>query len=433
MSQVDLLIHNAAQLVTCAAPAGGPVRGKALLDPGIVPDGAIAIHDGSIVGVGTSADIVSKFSAATSIDARRCVVCPGFVDAHTHIVYSGDRVAEFEMRMQGAAYLEILAAGGGIISTTRQVRQASVAELVEQTLPRLETMLRHGTTVVEVKTGYGLDTASELKMLDAIEELTHRQPLTLVPTFLAAHAVPPEFSGRADDYVDLIVAGMIPQAAEWYRSSSFAAQNIPFFIDVFCEKNAFSLEQSRRVLEAGVKHGMRVKAHVDEFVNLGGSLMASALGAVSIDHLDATTPEQTAEIARSSTVCVAIPAVNFHLGNPHYANARAMIDVGAAVALATDFNPGSAPCPSMQFVMALACRYQRLLPAEALLASTINAAYAVGLGNVCGSLESGKWADVLIVDAPDYRHLAYQFGGNQIRQVIKKGCAIGRLRSPCRR
>ena len=430
MSHVDLLIHNAAQLVTCAAPAGGPVRGKAMLNPGIVADGAIAIHDGSIVALGTSADIVPNFTAAVSIDATRRVVCPGFVDAHTHIVYAGDRVAEFEMRIQGAAYLDILAAGGGIICTTRHVRQASVANLVEQTLPRLETMLRHGTTVVEIKTGYGLDTASELKMLKAIEELAHRQPLTLVPTFLAAHAFPPEFSGRADNYVDLIVAEMIPQAADWYRSSSFAAHNIPFFVDVFCEKKAFSLEQSGRVLEAGVKHGMRVKAHVDEFVNLGGSLMASALGAVSIDHLDATTPEQIAEIARRSTVCVAIPAVNFHLGNPHYANARAMIDTGAAVALATDFNPGSAPCPSMQFVMALACRYQRLLPAEALVASTINAANAVGLEDVCGSLEPGKWADILIVDAPDYRHLTYQFGGNLIRQIIKKGRVIGSETNP---
>jgi imidazolonepropionase len=421
MSHIDLLIHNAAQLVTCVAQSGGPVRGKAMLDPGIVSDGAIAIHKGSIIAVGRSGDITPNFTAAVSIDARGRVVCPGFVDAHTHIVYAGDRVGEFEMRIQGAAYLEILAAGGGIVSTTRQVRQASVADLVEQTLPRLETMLRHGATTVEIKTGYGLDTASELKILHAIEELARRQPVTLVPTFLAAHAVPPEFSGRADDYVDLVIDSMIPPAADWYQSSSFAAQTIPFFIDVFCEKNAFSLDQSRRVLEAGVKHGMRVKAHVDEFVNLGGSLMASALGAVSIDHLDATTSEQIAEIAGSSTVCVAIPAVNFHLGNPHYANARGMIDAGAAVALATDFNPGSAPCPSIQFVMALACRYQRMLPAEALLASTINGAYAVGLGNVCGSLEPGKWADVLIVDAADYRHLTYQFGGNLVRQVIRKG------------
>jgi imidazolonepropionase len=392
-----------------------------MLDPGIVLDGAIAIHEGSIVALGATAGILANFTASTSIDARRHVLCPGFVDAHTHILYAGDRLTEFEMRIQGAAYLDILAAGGGIISTARQVRQASIEDLVAQTLPRLKTMLRHGATIVEIKTGYGLDPAAELKMLHAIEELAHRQPLTLVPTFLPAHAVPPEFTGRADDYLDLVIADMIPRAADWYRSSSFAAENIPFFIDVFCEKNAFSLHQSRRVLEAGLKHGMRVKAHVDEFVNLGGSLMASSLGAVSIDHLDVTTPPQIAQIALSSTVCVAIPAVNFHLGNPHYANLRAMIDAGAAVALATDFNPGSAPCPSMQFVMALACRYQKVLPAEALLAATTNAAHAVGLGHVCGSLEPGKWADILVVDATDYRQLTYQFGGNLVRQVIRQG------------
>ena len=424
MSQIDLLIHNAAQLITCAPQGKGPVRGKAMRDLAIIPNGAAAIHQGGIIAVGPSANIVSNFTARSSVDAKGRVVCPGFVDAHTHIVYAGDRVAEFEMRVQGAAYLDILAAGGGIISTTRQVRQASVADLVAQTRPRLETMLRHGTTTAEIKTGYGLDTASELKMLTAIEELARRQPVALVPTFLPAHAVPTEFAGRADDYVQLVIDTMIPQAAQWYRASSFAAQKTPFFIDVFCEKNAFSLDQSRRILEAGVKHGMRVKAHVDEFVNLDGSLMASALGAVSIDHLDVTTPEQIAQLAQTSTVCVAIPAVNFHLGNPHFSDARAMIDAGAAVALATDFNPGSAPCPSMQFVMALACRYQKLSPDEALLACTINGAYAVGLGEVCGSLEPGKWGDVLIFDVPDYRHLAYQFGGNQVREVIRKGRTV---------
>jgi imidazolonepropionase len=423
MSQIDLLIHNA-QLVTCRGQANRPTRGKAMLDPGIIPDGAIAIHQGVIVAVGPNGSIVSNFTGRTSIDAHGRVVCPGFVDAHTHIVYTGERLDEFEMRIQGAPYLDILAAGGGIVSTARQVREAPVADLVAQTRPRLESMLCHGTTTAEIKTGYGLDTASEMKMLEAIEELARRQPVTLVPTFLAAHAVPPEFAGRADDYLQLVIGTMIPRAAEWYSSSSFATRKIPFFIDVFCEKNAFSLDQSRRVLEAGVKHGMRVKAHVDEFVNLGGSLMASRLGAVSVDHLDATTPEQIAQLAENPTVCVAIPAVNFHLGNPHYADARAMIDAGAAVALATDFNPGSAPCPSMQFVMALACRYQKLLPVEALLASTINGAHAVGLGDMCGSLEPGKWGDVLILDVADYRHLAYQFGGNLVREVIRKGRVV---------
>jgi imidazolonepropionase len=407
MTHVDLLISHASQLITRS--------------PQIISDGAIAIHQGVVVSVGPSSDLFANFTATTSINATGKTLLPGFVDSHTHIVYAGDRLTDFEMRLQGAAYLDILAAGGGIVSTTRKVRAAAISDLVEQTLPRLQSMLRHGTTTAEIKTGYGLDTASELKMLQAIEELTRLQPITLVPTFLAAHAVPPEFKNRPDGYVDLVVDTMIPEAAAWYRSSSFSSHKIPFFIDVFCEQNAFSLAQSRRVLEAGIKHGMLVKAHVDEFVNLGGSLMASSLGAVSIDHLDATTPEQISQLAQSSTVCVAIPAVNFHLGNAHYANARAMIDAGATVALATDFNPGSAPCPSMQFVMALACRYQKLLPAEALLSATLHGARAVALADSCGSLEPGKWADILIADTADYRDLAYQFGGNLITQVIKKG------------
>jgi imidazolonepropionase len=410
MTHVDLLISHASQLITRA--------------PNIIADGAIAIHQGVVAAVGPSNEIVAKFTASNSINASGKLVLPGFVDSHTHIVYAGNRLGDFEMRLEGAAYLEILAAGGGIVSTTRKVRAASISDLVDQTLPRLESMLRHGTTTAEIKTGYGLDPASELKILHAIEELAHLQPITLVPTFLAAHAVPPEFKDQSDSYVDLVVDTMIPEAAAWYRSSSFFLNNIPFFIDVFCEQNAFSLAQSRRVLEAGMKHGMLVKAHVDEFANLGGSLMASSLGAVSIDHLDATTAEQISQLAESSTVCVAIPAVNFHLGNTHYANARAMIDAGATVALATDFNPGSAPCPSMQFVMALACRYQKLLPAEALQAATLHGARAVALGDVCGSLEPGKWADVLIADTADYRDLAYQFGGNLISQVVKKGTVV---------
>lgn len=419
---IDLLITHAAQLVTCAGDA--PKRGAAMNDVGLIVDGAVAIHDGVIVDVGSSVDLINRYEAEQTINAAGKVVCPGFVDAHTHIVYAGDRAAEFELRIKGASYMEIMAAGGGIVSTMRQVREASVEQLVAETRVRLDAMLALGTTTVEIKTGYGLDADSEMKMLRAIEILDQTHPVDIIPTFLGAHAIPPEYQGRTEAFTQHVIDALIPAAAAWYRDSHFAARNIPFFIDVFCEQNAFDLDQSRRVLEAGVAHGMKVKAHVDEFANLGGAGMAVDLGAVSIDHLDATNADEIRHIANSDTVAVVIPAVNFNFGSAEFADARGMIDAVAAVALATDYNPGSAPCPSMPLVMAIACRYQRLLPSEALNASTINAAYAVGMGERLGSIQTGKQADLLIINAPDYRHLAYQFGGNLVEQVIKNGMLV---------
>jgi imidazolonepropionase len=278
-----------------------------------------------------------------------------------------------------------------------------------------------GTTTAEVKSGYGLDSASELKLLRAIELLDQEHPIELVPTFMGAHALPPEYAGRADDYVDLVIREMIPAAAAWYATSRFATSGTPLFADVFCEQSAFDVTQSRRVLEAARAAGMRVKAHVDEFTELGGLAMALELGATSVDHLDASGPDGIAALARSSAVGVVIPAVNFNLGSTHFADARAIVDAGAALALTTDINPGSAPCPSMPLVLAIACRYGRLLPSEALIAGTINAAHAIGLGTRVGSIEPVKQADLLIVAARDYRHLAYQFGGNLVERVIKRG------------
>jgi imidazolonepropionase len=282
-------------------------------------------------------------------------------------------------------------------------------------------MLHLGTTCVEIKTGYGLDLESELKMLRVIELLDETHPVGLIPTFLGAHAIPPEYAGRADDFTDTVCQVFIPAAADWYTQSHFQARGVTFFIDVFCEQNAFNLDQSRRVLEAGIAHGMKVKAHVDEFTNLGGAALAADLGAVSIDHLDVTSADEIAHLAGTDTVSVVIPAVNFNFGSAHFADARAMIDAGVPLALATDYNPGSAPCPSLPLVMAIACRYQRLSPAEALTASTINAAYAVGMAERVGSIQAGKQADLLVIHAPDYRHLAYQFGGNLVGQVVKRG------------
>lgn len=425
MTPVDLLITNASQLVTCAGDA--PRRGPAMRDPAIVSDGAVAIDKGRILDTGPTVDLIDRFTAARTLDASGKAVCPGFVDAHTHVVYAGDRLDEFELQIRGAAYLDILAAGGGIHSTVRRVREASVETLVAETLPRLKEMLQLGTTTAEVKTGYGLDTASELKMLAAIEALDAGQPIDLVPTFLGAHAVPAEFAGRAEEYVRCVVEEQIPAAAAWYGNSSFARRRVPFFIDVFCDQNAFSLDQSRRILQAGMAHGMRVKAHADEFAHLGGAGLALSLEAASVDHLDVTTAEELNQVAGSRTVCVLVPAVSFHFGSARFADARAMIDAGAAVALATDRNPGSAPCSSLPLVMAIACRYQRLLPAEALHAATINAAAATGIEARAGSIERGKRADLLILKSADYRYLAYEFGGNPIETVIKRGEVYGNV------
>jgi imidazolonepropionase len=355
------------------------------------------------------------------VDASGKVVCPGFVDPHTHVVYAGDRVAEFELRIKGATYMEIMAAGGGIVSTMRAVRETNMAQLVAESRPRLDAMLALGTTTAEVKSGYGLNTESELKMLQAIGDLNASHPADLIPTFLGAHAVPPEYQGQADAYLDLVIEEMLPAVTDWYNQSPSFKRQYPLFCDVFCEANVFDREQTRRVLEAGLALGLPAKIHADEFKNLGGVAMAVELGAVSADHLDVTPPAEIEALAASETVGVVLPAVNFNLGSIHYANGRAMIDAGVALALATDINPGSAPCPSMPLVMAMACRYQGLLPAEALNAGTINAAQAIGLGGRLGSLEAGKQADVLIVNAPDYRHLAYQFGGNLVERVVKAG------------
>lgn len=418
--QADLIIHSAAQLVTCASP-GGPKRGAAMREVGSLAGGAVAVKDGRIAAVGPTAAVLARYEAAEMLDATGQAVCPGLVDAHTHAVYAGERLDEFEMRIQGKSYQEIMLAGGGILNTVRQTRAASLDQLVNQSAVRLAEMLRQGTTTAEVKTGYGLDTASELKMLHAIEKLAQTQRVELIPTFLGAHSVPPEYKGQTAGYVQLVIAEMLPAVAEWYAQSYFAAQAKPCFIDVFCEQGVFDAGQTRQILLAGKARGLALKAHVDEFVALGGTTAGVELGAVSLDHLDATPPAELEKLAASDTVAVIIPAVNFNLGSRDFADARAMLDLGVALALATDLNPGSAPCPSLPLVMAIACRYQRLLPAEALNAVTINAAYAIAQGERLGSLEVGKQADLLILGVADYRHLAYQFGVNLVQQVFKQG------------
>ncbi|MCY7375548.1 MAG: imidazolonepropionase [Pyrinomonadaceae bacterium] len=420
--KVDLIIENAAQLVTCAS-GGKPKRGAAMTDVGIIENGALAISGGKIVAVGNTKEIAGNFQTENVIDAGNKVVCPAFVDPHTHVVFAGNRLNEFELKIKGADYLEILENGGGIISTVKQTREASLKSLIEQSRRRLDEMLACGTLTAEIKTGYGLDTATELKMLEAIFELDKTHPIDLIPTFLPAHAFPPEFKGREDEYVALICDEMLPEAKEIINYQSSITN---YFADVFCEKNAFNLEQSRRVLETAKRLGFGLKAHVDEFTNLGCARLAIELGATSIDHLDATSDEEIALLAASQTIGIVTPTVNFNFGSAHFADARKMIDKHCAIAVSTDYNPGSAPCPSQPLAMAIACRYQKLLPSEAFNAATINAAFAVGLGDKIGSLEVGKSADILILDTNDYRQTAYEFGANFIETIIKTGKIITR-------
>ncbi len=412
LDRADLLIHNAAQVLTLASPTG-PKRGAAMRELGLLPDGAVAIGNGRILAVGPSAELRRRVRAARTLDAGGRVLLPGFVDPHTHLVWAGDRADEFELRVQGATYLEIMAAGGGIMNTVRRTRAATLDDLVAEARPRLERLLAHGTTTVEIKTGYGLTTQDELKQIEAIHRLQAGFPGTLVPTFLGAHAVPAEYQGRADEYVELIVTEMLPAMA------SLAAP--PSFCDLFCEEGAFSPEQARRILEAACSLGFRLKIHVDEFQALGGTRLAVELGATSADHLVCTPPDEIELLARSDTIAVALPGTPFGLGQQAYTPARALIEAGGALALATDCNPGTCWCESMQFIIALACRYLRLTPAEAISAATINAAWAVGLGSEVGSLEPGKRADLLLLDAPSYRHLGYRFGTNLVAGVVVGG------------
>lgn len=418
--QVDLIIHNIGQLITCAS-GGMAKRRDEMRDVGLIENGAIAVADGRFVGVGTTKDVLSEFAASDIVDAEKQVVCPGFVDPHTHIVYSGDRLDEFELKIKGADYLEILSSGGGIISTVQNTRGAEFEDLLELSLKRLDRMLSCGTTTCEIKTGYGLNTETELKMLSVIEELDKRHPIDIVPTFLAAHTIAPEYIADPDAYVELLCEEMLPRAWQWYQHSHFPSLGRPFFCDVFTEQSAFDLKRSRLVLEMARRHGFGIKAHVDQFTNLGGSDMGIEFGAVSIDHLDAISDNEIIRLAASGTVGVVIPTENFNAAKTRFANARKMIDAGCAIALSTDYNPGSAPCPSIPMAMAIACRYQRLLPGEALNAGTINAAYSIGIGESHGSIEVGKCADLAVFDAFDHRAIAYEFGAWNASMVFKSG------------
>ena len=411
-----MLIHSSSQLLTLA---GGPQRGHALGTLGIIEDGAVVIRDEKIVAVGTTAELRASYPNEPTLDANRCVVMPGFVDPHTHVIWGGDRANEFEMKMAGAAYLDILAAGGGIISTVRATRTASIESLIAQTRPRLLRMFRNGTTTVEAKTGYGLQTATELRLLKALINVDDETPIEIVPTFLGAHAIAPEYRENPQAYTDLVSEVMLPLLKGWWETHA-PRRTLPF-VDVFCETGAFTLEQSRQILTKAGSLGFPLKIHADEFDNLGGTSLAVELGAVSADHLVKTSDADIAALGKSDTVAVSLPCTPFGLAEKDYTPAKKIIEANGIFALATDCNPGTTWNESMQFVIALACRTMKITPAQAIAASTINSAHAIRRSNTIGSIEVGKQADMLILSVPDYRHLGYRYGTNLVKQVIKRG------------
>jgi imidazolonepropionase len=410
----DLLIANANELVTLRGGSKRPLVGKQTEELGIVKDGAVAVRDGRILAVGKTSDISKRFRAEEIIDAARRLVVPGFVDPHTHLVFAGSREDEFEMRLKGVSYMEILRKGGGILKTVNATRQANERELVEGGMKTLDIMLTHGTTTVEAKSGYGLNLEDELKCLKVIRRLNEKHSVDVVPTFLGAHAVPAEYKGNADGYVDTIADRMIPKVAK---------QRLAEFCDVFCEKDVFNVKQSRGILVKGKECGLKPKVHADEMTPSGGAELAAEVDAVSAEHLLFASENGLRMMAKKGVIAVLLPAAAFSLMTARYADARKMISLGVPVALGTDFNP-SCWVENQQLVIALACRQMQMTPAEALVAVTINAAHAVNRAHEVGSLEVGKKADVVVLDVPDYGFLGYRFGVNLVEKVVKEGKVV---------
>jgi len=411
-----MLIHSVGQLLTLA---GGPQRGVGLGTLRIIEDGAVLVRDGRITAVGLSAQLRAAHPDEEAIDAAGRVVLPGFVDAHSHPIWAGDRAAEFDLRLQGKSYLEILEAGGGILSTVRATRAATQDELLHQTRPRLQRMFSHGSTTIEAKTGYGLDFDTELRMLQALLKLDAEGPWELAPTYLAAHAIPAEFKSRYEEYVAELCKAWLPEVKRWWLAQA-GGRPLPF-VDAFCETGAFDLAQTRLILETAKGLGFPLKLHADEFDNLGGVSLAVELGALSVDHVISTSPEEMVALAASDTVAVALPATPFGLGEEHNMPAGEFLRAGGLLALGGDLNPGTAWCENLQITLALACRALKLTPAQAIAAATINAAAAIGRQADIGSIEAGKQADLIILDVDDYRHLGYRFGTNLVHTVVKKG------------
>lgn len=409
----DLLVVNIGELATAVGFSEKPQRGRELGQLAVYHDAFLAVKDGQVLALGPMAE-AKRYQGETTqlIDAAGKAVLPGFVDPHTHLVFAGWRERELAMKLEGKSYLEILAAGYGILSTVKATRAASVQELAALATKTLDRMLLHGTTTVEAKSGYGLTTDSEIRQLQATQLAAAEHPVDVVSTFMGAHAIPPEYKDNPEAFVDLVIEEMLPAVAE---------QDLAVFCDVFCEEGVFSIEQSRRILQAAEKHGFRLKIHADELVPLGGAQLAAELGATSADHLLYASQEGIKAMADAGVVAVLLPGTSFTLRSPQRPNVTAMLEAGVPIALATDFNPGTCPTESMQIVQTLAWQSLGLTPAQALAASTINSAHAIGMAHRVGSLEVGKAADFVIYDAPNLDFVAYHFGVNLAQHVFKQG------------
>jgi imidazolonepropionase len=405
----SLAVLHASELVTLTGPKR-PRVGTELLELGIIRDGGMLVRDGKIEKVGPSDEIEKNVGNAEFVDANGRVVMPGFVDAHTHLVFAGNRIEDFERRAQGETYEQIAKAGGGIWSTVEKTRAASERDLLAQAKKHAGWFLRCGTTTVEAKSGYGLTVEDELKILRVLRQLNEEVPLEIVPTFLGAHAVPRKLS--PDEYLDVVIIEMLPRVT---------AEKLAEFCDVFCERGYFDLDQSRRILSAAKKVGLNLRGHVDQLTDSGGAKLMAEIGATTADHLEQTDEQGIAALKKANVQPVLLPGSVYALGSRCYPRTREMIEAGLAVVLATDFNPGSSPTPSMPMVLSLACTQMKMSPAEAITASTLNAAYSLNRGDRIGSLEPGKLGNFAIFDCQDYRELAYWFGMPQTFAVYIGG------------
>ena len=405
-----LLVKNIGLLAT---PEGKTAhRGEEQGRIKFLKDAWVLIEDGVIAAVSTGE--APAADGAEIVDAEGHLVTPGLVDAHTHLIFGGWRQNELGLKLHGASYLDIQNAGGGIQSTTNATRKATEQELADKAEKALDEMLRFGSTTVEAKSGYGLATEHELKALQVIKDLNDRHPIDLVATFMGAHLVPAEYKANREEYVRLVCEEMMPRVKE---------QGIAKFCDVFCEADTFTVEESRQVLEAGLRYGLRPKIHADEIEAIGGSQLAGELGAISAEHLIVCPPEGIESMAKGGVIACLLPATSFNLGAV-FAPARDMVKAGVPVAMATDFNPGSCPCLNMQFVINLGCLKYRLTPEEVLTAVTLNGAAAIDLADKVGSVEAGKLGDLVIWDAPDLDYICYRVGSNLARTVIKRGTVM---------
>lgn len=411
-----LFFRNARQVLTLA---GLPVprRGPGLDEMGILPQGSVLTQGDKILRVGRTRSLEREALRlrAEVIDCRGRVVMPGFVDSHTHLIFAGSRVNDYELRLLGKTYQEIARAGGGIQSSAQRVRKARDHTLTQQAGEFLKEFAAHGTTTVEVKTGYGLDPAQELKILRVIQLLQRRSGLDLAPTLLALHALPASFRGRRAKYVETVVERLVP---------SVARRKLAEFIDCFCDRGAFSVDECRRVLTAGRKLGLVPRIHAEQLAHTGGTRLGIEMGAASADHLDKLSAGDIGALAQSNVVATLLPGANFHLGLKSYPPARRLIAAGAAVALATDFNPGTSPTLNMQFIISLACTQMRMTPAEAIAAATVNGACALRRAHQVGSLVAGRQADLIVLDVDDYREIPYYFAVNHCLMTVKRGRII---------